>query len=150
MDKLNLDAMHPDLEQQLSRYVKWGDIYAGAEAIEGKSEYLPRHALERDAQYDFRLTCSCYRNYAKSIVGVWHSHIWRKAPAREILPDQLFAIDPNVDMQSTSSDSFFRKITKRALADGVSFVLVDSPRVNANGPITLADSRRRGIRPYFI
>jgi hypothetical protein len=123
---INLNATHASYAAQISKYELWRDIYEGKEKIEGRSLYLAQNSLETARQYAFRLNRSTYRNYAKPIVNVWNSHVWRKPPQRK-LPSSLAQYLPDVDRKTTPADRFFSEITRKALYLGVQFVLVDTP-----------------------
>ncbi|MFP5213066.1 MAG: DUF4055 domain-containing protein [Acidobacteriota bacterium] len=149
MTDTNLDLKHPLFIEQEADYRLWRDLYLGGRHVEGRSCYLPKHMLETKAQYEFRLRRAAYRNYAKPIIGVWVTHVWRKAPTREGLPAELEAITADVDRNGESADRFFREVTRRACYQGVHFVLVDSPSFGEEIQ-TKADADAQGIRPYFV
>jgi len=140
---------HPYYKEQLPKYLLWKALYEGNEAIETNKGFLPRHPFESDKQYNIRLKRATYRNFAKPIVSVFSSSIWRKKPNRDI-PGLEKLID-DVDRKGTHANSFFQNIDRKAATSGVQFILVNSSKPPKNAEIrSLADEKRFNIRPYFV
>lgn len=134
---------HPSYDKAIQNYQYWCDLYEGGNRVEGREKFLPRHTLETDNQYQFRLTRSVYKNYVKPIVGVWNSHVWRCAPVRTGLSETDLAIDTDKGGLNT----FFQYITLRSLITGVHFVLVDAPQFSGNNK---QESKLMQYKPRFL
>lgn len=132
---------HPAYDKAIQNYQYWCDLYEGGDRIEAREKFLPRHTLETDNQYQFRLRRSVYKNYVKPIVGVWNSHVWRCAPVRTGL--ESFAIDTD----KGGIDTFFQYVTLRSLVTGVHFVLVDAPQFSGNSK---KEARDLNYKPRFL
>jgi len=103
----------------------WRNLYEGAD-IANNPQYLLRHHLESDLQYDLRVTRSTYKNYIKPVCSVWSSHIWRKAPARTIGETPIGdTLDASVVTDEGNINSFFSRVSLQSLITGVHFVYVD-------------------------
>ena len=137
-------------KNQKAKYGIWGDFCTGGETVEGKTDYLPQHPYETEAQYKLRQSMSTYKNHAKPIVSVFSSSVWRKKPIRE-LPPGLEDLVGDVDTFGTSVDMFFRFVTQKSAETGVFFVLVDSTKAPEDVEIkTQKDSKIYNIRPYLV
>jgi len=130
----------------IEKYRFWRDLYKGGDYII-KKPYLQRHPFESDAQWKIRKARAVYRNACGPIVKVFNSAIWRKKPERELDTEAMNYFD-NVDLYQNNADLFFSWVSKRALYQGISFVLVNATR--STKPLnTQKDYKDEGIRPFF-
>jgi len=141
-----LDTKHPDFESMENKYQKWNDFYQGGELVEKKKEYLPRHPYETERQYQIRMDRATYRNHAAPIATVFSASVWDKEPERT-LPDAMEDVVEDVDRSGMTANQFFKSVTDRAASMGIHFVIVDSPKNQAQ---TLAEQKQQGVRPYFV
>jgi len=148
--KQNLDTEHEHFEAQKGKYQLWSDLYVGEDAVEGNRSYLTQHNLETERQYKLRLERACYRNYAKPVVGVYNTHVWRKNPTREFQSKDLDEWQTDVDLTGQNTDTFFSGVTRQALYQGISFVLVDTPAIGQDLVKTKRDEKALALRPYFV
>jgi hypothetical protein len=145
-----LDLTHPDYEIQAPLYQLWDDLFQGGKQMESKDkakQYLPRHPYEITKQYEIRLSRATYRNLAAPIVEVFSSALSDPPPDREQLPERIADYVSDVDRAGSSANQFMGDVHIKAAARGLHFVLVDSPRGDAQ---TRAEAQAQGIRPYFV
>ena len=148
----SLATEHPEFTRMKNKYDLWEKLCLGGKEIEGKDGYLKRHSYETDKQYKIRLWLSTYRNFAKPIVDVFQSSIWRKKPNRENIHARLKDYALDVDRYGTRADEFFQKVSKKASRVGINFVLVDYttlPKEKRERVATVRDAKRYDLRPFF-
>lgn len=148
----SLKTEHPDFKDVKGKYKEWRAFCEGGPAVEGRKEYLKQHAYESGVQYNIRLWLSTYRNYAKPIVDVFSSSIWRATPDRSELNKDLAQYLENVDRMGTDADTFFQRGSRDTSKAGVGFVLVDYttlPKEDRNRRLTAGDAKKLNLRPFF-
>lgn len=146
MTDIKLDTQHPDFKIMRPKYEMWEDFYQGGDRVESKSAYMPRHPYETEKQYQIRQQRATYRNHAAPVVTVFSASVWDKTPVRE-LPAGIEDLTGDVDRNQTTADQFFKSVTDKVASRGVHFVIVDSPKSNAQ---TKAEAKAEGVRPYFV
>lgn len=115
---------HPMYDKYLVKYMEWRRLYEGDD-IENNADYLPRHHMESQIQYDLRVSRSTYKNYIKPICNVWSAHIWKELPARVLNKQPVTVdLDESVITSEGNINTFFSNISKDALVEGVQFVYV--------------------------
>lgn len=115
---------HPMYEKYLPKYMEWRRLYEGDD-IEGNSDYLPKHHMESQIQYDLRVQRSTYKNYIKPICNVWSSHIWKELPTRTQGTQPITVeLDEKVETNSGNINTFFSSISVDSLVSGVQFVYI--------------------------
>ncbi len=150
VDILNLDQENPEYEDMKDIYYRCNVFSNGGHEIEGKQDFLKRHAYETQAQYDIRLWLTKYRNHARPVIGVFHSAIWETVPDRGKENFTISSYFDNVDKQGTNVNNFFSEITKDAITTGISFVLIDHTELpSENTPRTKKEADRYNLRPFF-
>jgi len=146
-EQIKLDQKHPTYLAQFAEWQKARDCYEGADRIEGRSDYLPKHERETQANYINRLKRAAYTNFCLPIVENFTGQIWRNPPVRE-LPERMSSLVEDVDRQGAPADSFFKSVTQDAQVEGIRFVLVDYPDTR-----NVRDRRQeqlQKVRPYFV
>lgn len=115
---------HPMFDTYLIKYMEWRRLYEGDD-IEGNPDFLPRHHMESQIQYDLRVSRSTYKNYIKPICNVWSAHIWKELPTR-MLNKEPVSLDLNESVITSDGNinTFFSNVSKDSLVEGVQFVYV--------------------------
>ncbi len=152
MKNKSLATEHDDFKKQKLKYEVWRAFSDGGESIEGKPEHLEQHVYESDKQYKIRLWLSTYKNYAKPIVEVFSSSIWREPPDRSDLKPEVAIYVEDVDRVGTSADTFFQRLSRSAAKTGIEFVLVDFttlPEEDRSTKMNLKDAKGLNLRPFF-
>lgn len=124
------------------------DLYDGTRRMrEAKEKYLPRETGESPQEYDARLNRSfCYPGVEDAVDDIL-GRIFRVPLAVDTKGSPLFDdLIEDVDLCGNNLHRFARDVAQDALLDGICYVLVDMPRVEAR---TLAEQRAAGARPFF-
>ena len=146
-ESIKLNRKNPIYLAQFSDWQRARDCYEGADRIEGRADYLPKHERETQANYTNRLKRAAYTNFCLPIIENFTGQIWRNPPVREF-PERMQSLFDDVDRQGTTADSFFKSVTQDAQVEGIRFVLVDYPDTR-----NVRDRRQeqiQKIRPYFV
>lgn len=124
-------------------------LMGGTKAMRAAGEkFMPRWPLEDRQEYDARLkTATLYPALSETVeqmIGrVFGDQISRKDVPPRIEKEVLL----NVDREGRSLDVFAATWFGEALQRGVSYLLVNYPRVE--GARTMADEKAAGARPYW-
>ncbi|WP_440216230.1 DUF4055 domain-containing protein [Chromobacterium piscinae] len=124
-------------------------LMGGTKAMRAAGEmFMPRWPLEDRQEYDARLkTATLYPALSETVeqmIGrVFGDQISRKDVPQRIEDEVLL----NVDREGRSLDVFAAAWFGEALQRGVSYLLVNYPRVE--GARTMADEKAAGARPYW-
>jgi hypothetical protein len=132
------------------------DAILGGEATikEGGTSYLPSFPRETVAKYDYRLAISPFTNIYADISNSLASKPFSQPLALvEGTPQQYLDLAENIDGQGNNHHVFCQSSFKNALDYGIDWILVDytkaQPRTDGL-PLTLADEREQGLRPYWV
>jgi hypothetical protein len=125
-------------------------LMGGTDAmINARTEWLPKHRAESDANYEMRLKNNILTNFLEQTIVKATGKVFSKPiTIKDSVPDQIKDINENIDLKGTCLDVFMFDRVKMAFADGVSFILVDMPK--SNGAVTRADEEVMNIRPYAV
>lgn len=116
------------------------------------SEYLPQHAEESDANYTERL----YVNILFNAMEITLDHFVGRPFSDPVklnkdVPNEIAENADNIDLQGNDITTFCRDWFRCGLAKGFCHVMVDMPQMNPDAmPLTLADDREGGRRPFWI
>ncbi|MBI4774223.1 MAG: DUF4055 domain-containing protein [Deltaproteobacteria bacterium] len=146
-ESIKLDRKHPTYLAQFAEWQKARDCYEGADCIEGRADYLPKHERETQANYINRLKRAAYTNFCLPIIENFTGQIWRNSPVRE-LPERMSSLVEDVDRQGAPADAFFKSVTQDAQVEGIRFVLVDYP--DTRNVRDRQQEQLLRIRPYFV
>ena len=123
--------------------------YVGGEAYRDGG-HLQRYQLETSAEYSARLASAHLDNHCNSVVSVYNSFLFRKAPYRDLgTLEGAPGIDDfmrDVDVDGTSMDNFMKQVATWSSVFGNAWIVVSKPDV---GALTLADELGAGVRPYL-
>lgn len=132
---------------------KWAlvdDILAGAPAMRAAGEtYLPKPVNESAADYEYRRANAKFTNIYSDVVN----SLAAKPFGQELsvdgdASDEIKRAAEDIDGRGNNLHVFAADVFFGGINKGVDWILVDYP---ATGPkLTLADQRRRNIRPYWV
>lgn len=163
--KLDPSLRSKDYSELLPYWTLVDDLAAGVDAMRLKRElYLPRFQEEKPKSQDS--TGAVYDPYelrlAKAPLTNIFDDIWRdlssKPFAKELTlkegsPQQYKTFAENVDANGNNIHVFGQEMFKWALGHSITWLLVDytkaMPRPD-NKPLSKADERDQGLRPYWV
>ena len=129
---------------------KVNDLYEGNQAIKRRgSHYLFKMSNELDDKYEERLRTATLYNCFKGAVNNYKNLILRKGIGLQynnVLknPENIFN---NIDGQGNDLQASINIATKDALIDGMSFIWIDAPQINAD--LTIKDVMNSSFRPFI-
>lgn len=117
--------------------------------LAGKT-WLPKWPNEEDAFYQNRLAvATLFPAFSRTVEVLSGKPFSRPVTWDEkVVPARISEMLTDVDLQGTNLHSFLADIFEEAMAYGLCGILVEHPR--ADKPLTLAEERKRGLRPYFV
>lgn len=132
-------------------------LWGGTQAMRSASKvYLPQEPAEPETAYFNRLSKSVltpiYPDTIKKLMG----KIMRQPVVLEDdVPPSIMRYMDDVDSEGTDINEWTKQIGIAALNHGVTYILVDSPNVDAieaerEEPVTRADALNGTMRPYAI
>ena len=117
-------------------------------------KFMPRHKAETDTTYKARLNGTTLFNAFKDAVLKQNGKLYGEPVAlNDDVPPALVTLCQNVDGQGRALTPFAMDATQSAWVDGVSYILVDFPKLQpevGQTVVTLADQQRAGARPYWV
>jgi hypothetical protein len=153
----DIDREHPEYTARKSVWEQYRDLYAGGEQFKNRAQnYLVRRQKEPGDVYAERLSRVFYENYIGSIVDWYAATLFRREPVltfegKNERGKQFFGrFVEDVDRKGTALTDFFRKQFIDSLVCGVSYTLVDFPRIDAK-PGTRGEEDALGAsRAYLV
>lgn len=137
-------AMEPD-------WALVDDLMGGTKAMRvAAATRMPRWPLETAEAYNARLATATLLPAFTETVATMAGRVFAKPLAvGEDVPTEISGqVLPNVDLEGRNLHAFAADVFEAALSQGMSFILVDFPRVE--GAVTRADEKRIGARPYWV
>lgn len=137
-------AMEPD-------WALVDDLMGGTTAMrDAGTTRMPQWPLEDAKAYAARLaTATLYPAFSETVASMAGRVFGKPLVIGDDVPEDVQArVLPNVDMEGRNLHSFASDVFELAMAHGLSFILVDHPRVE--GARTQADERALGARPYWV
>ncbi len=111
-------------------------------------EYLPQEPAESAQNYENRLSRSVlYNVYGQAVTDLTGKVFSKPVHPKDDVPKDIKSWLENVDLAGNDLNAFANKVFGDAFL-GVSYILVDYPRVATGG--TLAEERKTGARPYCV
>lgn len=112
--------------------------------------YLPRWPNEEDAFYQNRLAvATLFPAFSRTVEVLSGKPFSRPVTWDEtVVPARIREMFTDIDLQGTNLHSFLADICEEAMAYGLCGILVEHPP--ADKPLSLAEERQRGLRPYFV
>jgi hypothetical protein len=126
-------------------------LMAGTRAMRDAGvKFLPKWPNEEAKSYDARLATATLYPAFKRTVGVMVGKPFSKAMTfGDDVPEKIRVLCENVDQEGRNLHTFGADVSREAMADGISGVLVDYP--TTNGMLrTRAQEQAAGVRPYFV
>jgi len=151
--------MTSDVSNKSSAYKAMEPHWAMVKALQGGTEamraaattYLPRHARESDEAYKERLQRSFLFNYFETSLSTLAEMPFTKPVVlADSAPEELHNLVGDVDRQGNDLTSWARNVFTDGLANGLTHILVDFPKVDRARVQTRADEVEADIRPYFV
>lgn len=154
-DEFKPDAVSTDYAAQSPFWTMVSAILEGEAAVKKAGKlYLPQFASETDTQYAARLQHSPFTNiYGDISKGIAAKPFSKELAQKEGTPEQYLKLGENIDGQGNNLHQFGSNVFAAALDYGIDWILVDYSRAKprADGkPLTLADEREQGLRPYWV
>ena len=123
--------------------------YVGGEAYRDGA-HLQKYQLETGGEYSARLANAHLDNHCNSVVSVYNSFLFRKAPYRDLgTLEGAPGMDEfvrDVDVDGTNMDNFMKQVATWSSVFGNAWIIVSKPDV---GALTLADEITANVRPYL-
>jgi hypothetical protein len=133
----NINREHPEYVARRAMWRQYRDLYAGGERFrQNASDYLVRRQKEPEKVYQERLARVFYENYIGSIIDWYAATLMRREPMLQFEGNDERAkafynlLSDDCDLKGTNLHEFFRRQFVQALVAGVSYLVVDFPRVN--------------------
>lgn len=116
------------------------------------AEYLPQHAEESDGNYNERLAINILFNAMEITLDHFVGRPFSDpVKLNQDVPEPIVDHTVNIDLQGNDITSFCREWFRCGLAKGFCHVMIDMPQMNPEAlPVTLADDREAGRRPFWI
>lgn len=160
----------PAYQRSLMRWRKCRDLMIGTEAIRaGGTLYLPQHPQESNARYEKRRVIAAVFNGFKRTVLASVGVLTAEEPTLgKDMPQQLVEMWENVDMAGTHGAVFTSQLALAGMVDGLAGIITEYPRANdpridrskaslaatialeTGDPLSEADEKALGLRPYFL
>jgi hypothetical protein len=149
-----LESTH-DLYQKYSPHWRfYVSAYEGGPDFLTK-ENLFRHVRENADDHTERHSRIHNLNYCEPLVDFFSNFIFSETIERNVGESgkdaefyKMFTAD--VTRRGDSVDAFMRQVADDMQIYGMTYVLVDAPRINAERPLTVAEESANGIRPYWV
>lgn len=124
------------------------DIMAGGNNMRACGErYLPKFALESADDYKERKANTWLFNGVKKARGDMVSKVFEKPVTLQEQEGQLFDWCQNVDLEGRDISNFAEDVFKAAVADGITFIMVDAPPRTEG--VTVGQAQAMNLRPYM-
>lgn len=142
----------PAYHEMSPEWVMVDDLLGGTPAMRAASDsYLVKNPSENAEEYKARLDRSELFNGLRRALNALTGQVFRAPVAfAKDTDSRLVSTMSNIDGAGRTLHSFARNLFYKALGYGHMGVLVDFPRVDGAGGLTLAAERNRGLRPYWI
>ncbi len=153
----DIDQEHPEYVARKCAWRKYRDLYAGGEQFKANAaEYLIRRQREPGEVYSERLSRVFYENYVGSIVDWYAATLFRREPVitfegNDAASKTFFgALVEDSDRRGTSLADFFRRQFTESLVTGMSYVLVDFPRLTMPAGTRAEEDASGASRAYLV
>jgi hypothetical protein len=148
-----IDREHPQYVLRKHVWQRYRDLYTGGEQLRFRAQhYLVRRQREPGDVYAERLTRVFYENYIGSIVDWYASTLFGTEPSLEFLGANEFYSEfvDDVDRKGTELSDFWRRQYIETMIAGVSYVLVDFPRVAQKAGNRAEEDAQGASRAYLV
>lgn len=111
---------------------------------------LPQFPNEDDKVYKHRLeTATLFPAYRRTAQVMGGKPFSTAASLDKSTPAEIVEWAKNIDMEGVSFHSFAAEMFLEAFY-GLAGILVDSPKLAQDRPLTIADARDQNVRPYWV
>jgi len=145
-----IDYIAPQVAETLPYWSQIDDAIAGSVAVKKNStKYLPIENSETQTSYDARLAKGTYLDYYNPTVdGIAGLLFKNPINYNDDIPKQLGSFIENANMQGDHFDIIINELFKNALDKGISFAMIDMPRVE--NLTNKQQEQQLGIKPYVV
>lgn len=137
----------------LPEWKKMEALLSGTAAMrKAGAEFMPPHPGESTNRYFERLNQATLFNQVALTLGGWVGRPFRDPlELNEDVPEEIRALEDDIDRQGTNMDSFCRAWFKAGLAKAFCHVLIEQSNiiVEEGATPTIADQESQNIRPYW-
>jgi hypothetical protein len=139
---------HPEYDWHLPDWSFFLNAYEGGRNFTSNPLYLFTHQREDAEDRAFRMRRVAYYNYARSVVDLFTSHLYRREVTRETESRLYTRFLDDSDGRGTSIASFMRtRVAPMAFVLGMAYVVVDRQQAAAEFG-TLAEEIEAGALSY--
>jgi len=110
--------------------------------------YLPKFKAEASDDYQARLHSSWLFNALRKTIKDMSGRVFDDAVEITEAPQQIIDMAEDIDMQGRDLSVFAAEVFKDAFVPGVSYIMVEAPRRDAD--TTRAQAAVQGLRPYLV
>ena len=112
------------------------------------TRYLPKFKAEAEDDYQARLHSSWLFNALRKTIKDMTGRVFDSPIEIQDAPQQIIDMTEDIDMQGRDLSVFASEVFKDAFVPGVSYIMVEAPRRNAD--TTRAQAAAQGLRPYLV
>lgn len=154
-DEFNPSVTSSDYDAQIAFWRMVDAILGGEPAVKAAKElYLPKLPKETEDRYKYRLASAPFTNIFGDIARNLASKPFAEdLKMAENTPDRIKQLAENIDGLGRNLHTFAEDVFSAALAKGIDWILVDYTRAKPRPdgkPLTLADEKEQGLRPYWV
>ena len=149
----DIDREHPHYVLRKQVWRRYRDLYIGGEQLRFNAQhYLVRRQREPGDVYAERLTRVFYENYIGSIVDWYAATLFSTEPTLTFAGSEGFYAEfvGDVDRKGTELSDFWRGQFLESMIAGVSYVLVDFPRVAQKAGNRAEEDALGASRAYLV
>ena len=123
---------------------------------EAGAKYLPKNPQETSANYNIRkATATLFPAYKRTVETLASKPFSKPVTIEEETDPKIKEWLDNIDLQGRNIDMFSVSLMEDALSHGLCGIFVEYPKVpevqeKAAQPLSVADEKSRGLRPYWI
>ena len=134
----------------VSAAAKGRTLMGGTKAMRSAAKaYLPQFEAESDKAYKARLDSSWLFNGYKKTVRDMTGRVFEKpVELGEDTPDAIKGWANDVDMAGRDLSAFAKDVFEKGFDAGVSYIMVDAPRREAD--VTINQARAQNLRPFLV
>jgi hypothetical protein len=110
--------------------------------------YLPKFKAEASDDYQARLNSSWLFNALRKTIKDMTGRVFDNSVEITEAPQQIIDMAEDIDMQGRDLSVFAAEVFKDAFVPGVSYIMVEAPRRDAD--TTRAQAAVQGLRPYLV
>lgn len=154
MEKSTVATMSRQVESMQADWALASALLGGTRSMRAAGKkYLPQFPKEDDESYAKRLGSSVLFPAYKRTVSTLSGKPFSKPITVDEAPDQIEEWLEDCDLQGRNLHAFASDVFQAALGYGLAGILVEYPVTKVEegaAPLTQAQEKERGIRPYFV